>query len=487
MKAEQTICRRINLVASTTVACPSERSEDVEIAGLRGKDQNRTVSRGHLPEGSVTLACVALGSSPFCFLTRLANLHMARGSSYGAKGGSGPIRRPLRELPRRSLPTDAGRSLPLDWIPPSPSTSRGRGLGRQNEDEEYLSADEATRRMLEKWDFLDSNRQSASSNDRPPGRDRDRRQPTRSSSVPSAGTGRRKSRVREWEQWRPEMERIRLAQVEMERRLDEEAQAHQLASVEGDRRESERSRTEQKKVRERKSTPRYPAARGTLSDADTERSSPAISVDSTKADCEGSDLETTSTERNSRQSWRKKQTTVRTQCEFSSTELFRGRADPELLFTAMRPPSRRSQNREASTNPPVESRSRASKVRIERRSDSHSPHSCAEPIPVSSRLNTRKSQSRAKPAATQSGGPRYSRNRSAPPQELETSPRQSRADRHREKSNPRDSPNSDSRRARDPPVETDLLATATQAAEQVASTVTSAFNRVLPSLFGSRK
>ena len=167
-------------------------------------------------------------------------------------------------------------------------------------------------------------------------------------------------------------------------------------------------------------------------------------------------------------------------------ESFRWRADPELLFTAMRPPSRRSQNRETSTNPPVESRSPAPKVRKERHSDSHSPNSCADPIPVSSRLNTRKSQSRAKPAATQSGGPRYSRNRSAPP-ELKTSSRQSRAHLHREKSNPRDSPSSDSRRARDAPVETDLLASATQAAEQVASTVTNAFNRVLPSLFGSRK
>jgi len=60
------------------------------------------------------------------------------------------------------------------------------------------------------------------------------------------------------------MERIRLAQVEMERRLEEEAEAHQLASMEKERRDEERLTREgkaeekrKKAIRNRKSPPRY--------------------------------------------------------------------------------------------------------------------------------------------------------------------------------------------------------------------------------------
>ncbi|BGP43327.1 hypothetical protein JCM10450v2_007478 [Rhodotorula kratochvilovae] len=111
---------------------------------------------------------------------------------------------------------------------------------------ETLSADAATRLMLEKWDLMDS--LAAREADDPRGR-RERRK-SRASSMPS-GPRRRVSRVREYEMWQPERERIRLAQVEMERRADEEKEEAQFVEAELVVKEA----VAVKKVRDRKATP----------------------------------------------------------------------------------------------------------------------------------------------------------------------------------------------------------------------------------------
>jgi len=99
--------------------------------------------------------------------------------------------------------------------------------------------------------------------------------------------------VREWEEWKPEMERIRVAQVEMERKLEEEAKEHQLASMEKDRRDEARSRREdeveekrKKAIRNRKNTPRYKSTEAEEDsdyDGDSKRASVISRCESTKA------------------------------------------------------------------------------------------------------------------------------------------------------------------------------------------------------------
>ncbi|GAA6062799.1 hypothetical protein JCM10212_006160 [Sporobolomyces blumeae] len=167
----------------------------------------------------------------------------------------------------------------------------------RDRDDEYLSADAATRLMLEKWDRLDDLDQLEErlplSNEPPTRYGRGRsRAPNRANSVPTGGTGqdpgpghdpqRKRSRVREWERWKPEMERIRLAQVEMEKRLDDEAREHQEASIrlgedrddeDDDRRERERPVIPGKvRIYERKCTPR-PSRSATAVETDSSFSS----------------------------------------------------------------------------------------------------------------------------------------------------------------------------------------------------------------------
>ncbi|TNY20208.1 hypothetical protein DMC30DRAFT_266302 [Rhodotorula diobovata] len=133
---------------------------------------------------------------------------------------------------------------------------------------ETLSAEAATRLMLEKWDLMDalSTGDAAADTDR-----RGRRRKGRPSSLPSQGQ-RRVSRVREYELWHPERERIRLAQVEMERRADEEAEAARVDVAQAEE-EAQRAADDpvvkNKKVRDRKATPRLVVS-APVSDEDSE-------------------------------------------------------------------------------------------------------------------------------------------------------------------------------------------------------------------------
>ena len=188
---------------------------------------------------------------------------MQRSQTIYRRDESSPDSYLSRQTRARNYPDRNPRSPPLDhllhspaldYIPPSRSAASRHARHETPKEDDPLSADAATRIMLEKWDLLDKEQSSTSQ--------RGRRAPTRSNSMPS--TGRRKSRVREWEEWKPEMERIRVAQVEMERKLEEEAKEHQLASMEKDRRDEARSRREdeveekrKKAIRNRKNTPRY--------------------------------------------------------------------------------------------------------------------------------------------------------------------------------------------------------------------------------------
>ncbi|GAA5838986.1 hypothetical protein JCM11251_007846 [Rhodosporidiobolus azoricus] len=131
---------------------------------------------------------------------------------------------------------------------------------------ETLSAEAATRLMLEKWDILDQQAREEG------GKDNDlyhrSRTKNRSSSVPSSAIRpephRRMSRVREYELWKKEGEAIRLAQVRMEEQLDREKEEHQLAEAERwiqdvkwSDDEGFASEKRQKKVTSRKATPRF--------------------------------------------------------------------------------------------------------------------------------------------------------------------------------------------------------------------------------------
>ncbi|GAA5903025.1 uncharacterized protein JCM6883_002668 [Sporobolomyces salmoneus] len=387
--------------------------------------------------------------------------------------------RPASYLPpRRSLPTQPQSSAPLDYIPPSRSQSRGtRGrYVEEDEDEEYLSADEATRIMMQKWDLLDST--VSPPPDRTSSRDGQRRQPIRSSSAPStaptAGTGRRKSRVREWEKWKPEMERIRLAQVEMEKRMEEEAREHQLASMRGDGTEEESYRDEaeeragkgKKKLRERKSTPRYPRrpSPDAREDSDERELSPTASIESTKAVYDDSETESKLRRRGSRRRLRI--------------------GEPRSRST--RPPSRRAQNRRPvespSPNPPPPLDSR--RARTEKESDE------SLPLPVS-QASAQRSRSRRRKPRPRSVSPPPSKPATPviDPSPTPPSTRQSRSSRNRKRPSPSPPPTATEDKATRTPSggENDLLSTATLAAEQVSEAVTNAFTKVIPGLFGMKK
>ncbi|GAA5955762.1 hypothetical protein JCM3765_001843 [Sporobolomyces pararoseus] len=375
--------------------------------------------------------------------------------------------------PRRSLPIQprSPSLTPLDYIPPNRSQSRHtRRVSTGGEDEDYLSADAATRIMMEKWDLLDSTISPP-----PPSESRGQRRTTRSNSMPTAGMGRRKSRVSEWEEWKPEMERIRLAQVEMEQKLEEEAKAHQLASMEKDRgvkaRQIEQDRPEKgkKKLMERKSTPRYSNPRRDEEDSDygirnARSSSPESIPESTKAVYEESEIETKSRKRGSRN--RRKED-----------------LKPSIEFFAPRSASRRAHRTLVKSPSPAARDSPARKSPGDIVNQAQEVSTAPQPaIPVN-----RSRSSRRKPRpATPPDETRASSTPSSIPASSTPSERRSRSSRTRRR--PSLSP---------PPVqkvsskptesETDLLATATHAAEQVSEVVTNAFTKVIPGLFGIKK
>lgn len=113
--------------------------------------------------------------------------------------------------------------------------------------------------MLEKWDLMDdiAERQASRSSSRASSA-RCRQAKGRPSSLPPFEHDRRRrvSRVEEYERWKPKGEMIRLAQVEMERRLDEEKREAELVGHE-DRTASFLSRptSARSKVRGRTATP----------------------------------------------------------------------------------------------------------------------------------------------------------------------------------------------------------------------------------------
>lgn len=155
---------------------------------------------------------------------------------------------------RFSRRPDSARSPPLPRPRSSPLFEPPRLDVRAT-----LSAEAATRLMLEKWDLMDDLAERAASRTSSRSSSARSRQPKgRPSSLPPFEHERRRriSRVEEYERWKPERERIRLAQVEMERRLDEEKLEAQL--VRHDERSvsvMSRPRSARSKVRERKATP----------------------------------------------------------------------------------------------------------------------------------------------------------------------------------------------------------------------------------------
>ncbi|GAA6008427.1 hypothetical protein JCM11491_004472 [Sporobolomyces phaffii] len=345
----------------------------------------------------------------------------------------GDARRPP---PRRSLPLRPQTSspVPLDYIPPCRPAGGKTTQQTVTGHDEFLSADAATRVMLEKWDLLDS-----TDSPRPPRATEPegarRRRPIRSSSVPSSGFGRRKSRVREWEEWKPEMERIRLAQVEMERKLEQEAKAHQMASMGGPKTESGQTKQaepdEPKRARDRKPTPRYPRLEDSDECADshaTMRLSPLSAAESTKAVYEGSGSET---------------------------------ARPRSQ-RAQRPPSRSSRRARRPVKVPSPTLNNALDPDVEDTTTESTPLSPPFPTPRS-----RSARRKPRPASPTSS--------SAPPPS--PPPRHSRSSRNRR----RPSPPAESTESPAP----DFLSSATHAAEQVSDAVSNALNKVLPGLFGA--
>ncbi|GAA5843651.1 hypothetical protein JCM5353_004916 [Sporobolomyces roseus] len=359
---------------------------------------------------------------------------------------SAPLDRSSRSLPLDRSP----KSPPLDYIPPSRSASRSVRYGTPEEDDP-LSADAATRIMLEKWDLLDK--------EHSPTPQRGRRAPTRSNSVPSMG--RRKSRVREWEDWKPEMERIRLAQVEMERKLEEEAKAHQLASMEKDRQHEESSKgpgeeaRRKKAIRNRKSTPCHKSA-----EAEEESQ---FYGDGGRA-------------------------SVISRC--ASTKAVRGDTPSRSSRRSRRPPKPASPNFVPSKPPSPRRRD----PRIASRHDTpldkgHSTRARSAPVPYTQLRRSRSSRRKPRPTspntssiATTSVAPSPASSRSPSP------PRRSRSSRRRRPPSPETrgaKPTSPSPLPTSVANEPDLLSSVQDAAEQVSTAVSNAFNKVLPGFFSS--
>ncbi|GAA5881576.1 hypothetical protein JCM16303_005493 [Sporobolomyces ruberrimus] len=391
---------------------------------------------------------------------------------------------PPRDLPpRRSLPIRPQTSSPpsLDYIPPS----RSRGRHERRDSEEYLSADAATRIMMQKWDLLDSTYPSSSS------RRGRHEKTTRSNSVPPiGGMGRRKSRVKEWEEWKGESERIRIAQVETERRLDEEAKERQLESIEREESIEEEKvggEGKKKKLRERKSTPRYPKLGEKLgSDLEGDESSPG----STTAVYEESEVERRP--RSARGRRAHEEVKVVPQEPVPSRSRRRG-PRPDRTPSPV-PIDSRKPNSDVEPNPPfsaTHSSPPANRSRSSRRKPkptSPAPKFSASPPKLPSQ---RFRSSRRKPRPT-SHTPEPSTASTAPTSPPPRSSRRTRSSRTRRRPSPsRPPPPLPPMRQSSPPTpspgpEPDLLASATHAAEQVTEAVTNAFNRVLPGFFGTR-
>lgn len=404
---------------------------------------------------------------------------------------SAPLDRSSRSLPLDRSP----KSPPLDYIPPSRSASRSVRYGTPEEDDP-LSADAATRIMLEKWDLLDK--------EHSPTPQRGRRAPTRSNSVPSMG--RRKSRVREWEDWKPEMERIRLAQVEMERKLEEEAKAHQLASMEKDRQHEESSKgpgeeaRRKKAIRNRKSTPCHKSAEAEEESqfyGDGGRASVISRCASTKAVRGDSEPETQERKRESRNRKREEVEPVPARRLYLSSHVLITWSDV-VTSTAPSRSSRRSRRppKPASPNfvPSKPPSPRRRDPRIASRHDTpldkgHSTRARSAPVPYTQLRRSRSSRRKPRPTspntssiATTSVAPSPASSRSPSP------PRRSRSSRRRRPPSPETrgaKPTSPSPLPTSVANEPDLLSSVQDAAEQVSTAVSNAFNKVLPGFFSS--
>ncbi|GAA5916183.1 hypothetical protein JCM5296_003957 [Sporobolomyces johnsonii] len=168
-------------------------------------------------------------------------------------------------------------------------------------DTAYLSADDATRLMLEKWDAMDElavreqERQEGdeSSNPPEPRRGGRRARAARACSMPTPRPDQqsrtRRSRVSEYEMWEPERERIRLAQVEMERQLEAEASQAAREIVETEEKvQCDHTLGVTIKVKDRKATPGFVVVEGSNCDLDEWRSSGCESVATSLASTSGS-------------------------------------------------------------------------------------------------------------------------------------------------------------------------------------------------------
>ncbi|BGP19958.1 hypothetical protein JCM10213v2_008089 [Rhodosporidiobolus nylandii] len=161
-------------------------------------------------------------------------------------------------------PTDRSPSPPPRWPPLSDRTVAPEPP-KLRADDRALSAEQATRLMLRKWDAMDEAVEEKSAVEGGRGGRRGRK--GRASSMPTPRPdGRRMSRVREWELWRREGEAIRLAQVEMERRLDEEKEEHQREAARLEVEQLAREERSKSKVATRKATPRFVVSSPSSSD-----------------------------------------------------------------------------------------------------------------------------------------------------------------------------------------------------------------------------
>ncbi|KAL7336919.1 hypothetical protein BJY59DRAFT_404344 [Rhodotorula toruloides] len=368
-----------------------------------------------------------------------------------------------------------------------------------------LSAEAATRLMLEKWDLMDdlAERRASRSSSRSSSA-RSRQPKGRSSSLPPFEHERRRriSRVEEYERWKPERERIRLAQVEMERRLDEEKLEAQLVRHD-ERSESvaSRSRSARSKVRQRKATP---AVLGTAISSEEEqddvasrrrgrlsalsltasRGSPVSSwKEAQDPDGKQQSRQETKDERRSRRTRRERPPPDESPPPKARSRSSRQQRRPQRatsvplpgLFTpAPFPPTQRA----ASPSPPSDT-SRASRSQRD----------------VASRPRTRSSRSRPRPTGLTPSPPPASvptPSMSAAVSDAEPrSSRRSRSSRRRPRPSRGPSPDNSPPYTTQAATASDLLDAAASAGaaavEQVSEAVSSALGKMLPGFFGAGK
>ncbi|GAA6011523.1 hypothetical protein JCM10207_002648 [Rhodosporidiobolus poonsookiae] len=427
-----------------------------------------------------------------------------------------PLRPPSRSPspPRRPRPYSSASHYAQPRRPRSPSPPR-RPPPRTFVSEPpplhvdgLLSAEEATRIMLQKFDIMDEQQaRLAGYDDDSRGRLGGRRKKERARSVPlfDAPQRRRMSRVREYELWEPEREAIREAQVEMERRLDEEKVEHEREAA---RLEMEamgqadfafEATTATKKVGNRKATPRFVVSgpldgcdagdetdwfsgRRSTSTSLASRGSPPPRVDEFNSGV-GDPRDEQHARWRSRRKEKKERLTRRAgaQCPLPSESPLLTTPFPEYASSAYRqnsPPARsgfsRPPSRRTSSLPP--SRRPSS---LPASCDSR-PRSRRRPRPEGSDAEASEPARQSSLAPPSPPPSRSSRRRRPSP----SSPSPSRTPRSPGKSpSPRSSDDEASRGQ-------DLLSAtaeaATAAVEQVGEAVSSALSRVLPSLFSSR-